>query len=423
MVSVDWESQTTLDAAHEERRASADLASLFRAHGSPAFYRLVESAMGLDRPESQSSLDSCEKVSRHPPNQAPSGENLAREPAINVVSDATEALRAGLARSRARQRRIIEMIGVGEVAHAKRYATCQRKSSQLECTLCGSKDNYVPITCDSRLCETCMNRAMGKKNGKYGDVVEAMESGTFGTFTMRNVGEIERGVEAIRGAFGRLRQRTIPSSGSVTRETEDGELVTQRWVWKQADDGGEPADYYWKSALCAAGKQELARALQKRYVDQGKQIPWSELVKGGLYGIDIKEQEEGRYHIHLHTLMDSAFIPQAALSSVWEDLTGAPVVDLRRGDRGALQDVVGYVCKPPAFETLEAEIEYLTTVKGSPLVQPFGDLHGNTPDLGGLLRCAHCDDVPRWWEYLGIVDGCYDTMTPDWEETGDRPPP
>lgn len=250
-----------------------------------------------------------------------------------------------------------------------------------------------------------------------------MESGTFGTFTMRNVESVKPGVDGIRDAFGKLRQRTIPTSGTVTRENDDGELVTIRWVWKQADDEGEPADYYWKSELCAAGKQELARHLQKRYVNQGRQIPWSELVKGGVYGIDIKQQEEDRYHVHLHTLMDSAFIPQAALSAVWEDITGAPVVDLRRGDRGALDDVVGYVCKAPEFESVDAEIEYLTTVKGSPLVQPFGNLHGNTPEVRGLLRCAHCDDTPPWWNYLGIVDECYDTMTPNWEETGDRPPP
>jgi len=121
--------------------------------------------------------------------------------------------------------------------------------------------------------------------------------------------------------------------------------------------------------------------------------------------------------------MDAAYIPQAALSSVWEDLTGAPVVDVRRGDQEALRDVVGYVCKPPEFESVEAQIDYLTTLKGRQLLQPFGSLYGNTPEKEGLLRCANCDVVPVWWDYLGIVDEFYDTMTPTWEESGDRPPP
>jgi len=267
-----------------------------------------------------------------------------------------------------------------------------------------------------------MNRRMGSTMDEYGELVEGMESATFATYTIENVSEVETGVDALQGAFRRLRQRTIPASGEVTREI-DGELRTFRWVWKQADDEGEPADYYWKSALCAAGKQELARTIQKRYINQGKQIPFTELVKGGLYGIDIKQQEPERYHVHLHTLMDAAYIPQAALSSVWEDLTGAPVVDVRRGDQEALRDVVGYVCKPPEFESVEAQIDYLTTLKGRQLLQPFGSLYGNTPEKEGLLRCANCDVVPVWWDYLGIVDEFYDTMTPTWEESGDRPPP
>lgn len=45
---------------------------------------------------------------------------------------------------------------------------------------------------------------------------------------------------------------------------------------------------------------------------------------------------------------------------------------------------------------MDAEVEYLTTVKGIPLIQPFGNLHGNTPDIIGLLRCVNCDDLPPW---------------------------
>ncbi|MDN4015316.1 hypothetical protein QX233_22970, partial [Chryseobacterium gambrini] len=81
-------------------------------------------------------------------------------------------------------------------------------------------------------------------------------------------------------------------------------------------------------------------------------------------------------------------IPQAALSSVWEDLTGAPVLDVRRieerGDldtESALAEVIGYVTKPPEFESVADEVEYLTALKGSRLVQPFGSLHGNTPRI------------------------------------------
>ena len=87
---------------------------------------------------------------------------------------------------------------------------------------------------------------------------------------------------------------------------------------------------------------------------------------------------------------------------MWEDLTGAPVLDVRRieerGDldaESALSEVIGYVTKPPEFESVAEEVEDLTALKGSRLVQPFGSLHGNTPRIHGLLRCSTCECAPR----------------------------
>jgi hypothetical protein len=261
---------------------------------------------------------------------------------------------------------------------------------------------------------------MGRAIEKYEDLVEGMDHPTLLTLTIENVEDLARGKEAVQGAFGRLRRRVIPS---------EGEQGTKRWVWKR--DGGAPADDYWKSALLGARQHDLARDFQTRYVDEGRGIPFDELVDGGFYGIDVKEQKPGRYHVHLHAILDAAYIPQPALSSVWEDLTGASVVDVRRIDeRGeqdaesALAEVVGYVCKPPAFETVDAEVEYLTALKGARLVQSFGSLHGSTPDVTGLLRCLECEQAPAYWEYMGFVDGEYNTGGAGSNgSTSDRPPP
>lgn len=435
MVSTERK-QSALDAAHAERRAEANLAELFSAHTSPFFMSLVR--MRVDdcegRPESQPSLDTCEQLSRRDQNPQQANEFSDEQQA----SQAAEALRASISRSRERQEIVTELVLAGEVAHAERVARCMQQSVQLECPVmaggCGSDDNYTPITCDSRLCAPCMNRAMGRNIDKYLGQIEAMDSPTLLTLTIENVEDVKTGKEAVQGAFGRLRQRTIPTAGEVTRESDDDEndeLVTKRWVWLTGDDGGEPADHYWKSALCGAGAFDIARRVQDRYVDEGRQIPWKELVDGGVYGIDIKQAEDGMYNVHIHAICDMPYIPQAALSSVWEDLTGAPVVDVRRIDeRGdfdsetALSEVIGYVTKPPEFESIEDEVEYLTALKGSRLVQPFGSMHGNTPPVTGLLCCSACERAPRWWTYKGVVDGGYDNMTVIGSSAdGDRPPP
>jgi hypothetical protein len=83
--------------------------------------------------------------------------------------------------------------------------------------------------------------------------------------------------------------------------------------------------------------------------------------------------------------------------------------------------VIGYVAKPPEFASVDDEIEYLTALKGSKLIQPFGSVYGNVPDVNGLLKCTDCEVAPAYWNYLGYVDGQYDTMI--LETDGDRPPP
>lgn len=327
--------QSLLDAEHTERREKVDLAELFRAHRSTAYHNLVLLQTGLGHdpdervnrrdgwPESPPSLDTCEQLSRQDQNPTTPEEFAQQE----LASQAAEALRASISRSRRRQKIVTELILAGEVAHAERVARCMTQSVQLECPVmaggCGCDDNYTPITCDSRLCAPCMNRAMGRNIDKYLGRVEAMDNPTLLTLTIENVDDLKAGKEEVQDAFGRLRQRTIPTSG------EQGE---KRWVWKTGDDGGEPADHYWKSALCGTGAFEVARRVQDRYVDEGRQIPWKELVDGGVYGIDIKQQEDRTYNVHIHAICEMPYIPQAALSSVWEDLTGAPVVDVRRID-------------------------------------------------------------------------------------------
>ena len=146
------------------------------------------------------------------------------------------------------------------------------------------------------------------------------------------------------------------------------------------------------------------------------------MIPGGLYGIDIEQQDSERYHVHLHALCEMPFVPQAAVASVWQDITGASVIDVqRRGD--LLVEMVGYVCKPPEFESVEDEVEYLTALKGARLMQPFGSLHGNVSEIPGMLECSNCGRAPQFWNYLGLVDEAFDNMTLATPREGDRPPP
>jgi hypothetical protein len=360
--------------------------------------------------EPTASLATCEKVPTSADSPAPSTDYPETADDLDHVPPALEALRAAVSRDRERQEKVIALIQAGEVAHARRVAECGRKSVQLACGDCGSEDNYVPVSCGSRLCPDCMNSKMGEVAHQYLPAVKGMRDPTMLRLSLpsrvdSDPESLERGVDALRGAFGRLRRRVVPANG-------DG------WEWGK-----------WKSVLQAFGYDDLARRWQTRYVEQGRGIPMDEILRSGIYGIDIKQQDDGRLNIHAHIIADVPYLPQAALSSLWEDLIDAPVVDIRRIDQQgssdeetALMEVVGYAAKAPEYESVDDEVAYLKALKGSKLLQPFGELHGNTPPVPSELTCYTCERIPESWQYLGVVDGRYETATvggPD----GDRPPP
>jgi hypothetical protein len=371
--------------------------------------------------------------------------------AVGIVAgggDRLQAIHAVLERDQDRQWKVLALLERGDVAHALRLATCGRRSVQLECPEhaggCGCQDNYVPMHCDSRLCPDCHDRKKGQNIGKYRDAVFEMDTPQFQTYTIENVEDPVAGREKMMEDLRKLRRRTIPFEGSVTRQAADGDgTVTKSWSWWDGVDIDDLEDNHtqWKIKLQEEGRHDLVRRLQKQFVNYeyrnitgthvGRNIPFDELYDGGIYGIDVKQKGPFEFNVHAHVLVDSAYIPQAALSAVWEDISGSPVVDARRvNDRSSresvaqtLQETVGYATKPPEFEELEDELAYVEGAKGCPEVHPFGSLHGaGTEDISQML-CSRCERTPYQWEYLGTTNEAIDNMGKGWETDRGKDPP
>jgi hypothetical protein len=367
--------------------------------------------------------------------------------AVDIVTagryGADSAIHAALGREKERQWKVLSLLERGDPSHAFRLATCGKRSVQLQCGCCESEDNYVPVSCDSRLCPDCQDSKIGQNIGKYEDRVREMETPVLLTLTEENFSDPIEGRETMMEDLGRLRRRTIPFEGSTRRETEDGEIVEKSWCWWNGtglEDIDEDQEQ-WKIKLQAQGRYDLVRRLQTQYVNYeyeditgthvGRNIPFEELYDGGIYGIDIKQQGPFEYNVHAHVLIDMAYVPQAALSAVWEDITdGACVVDVRtiynRQQREnvaeALAETVGYAVKPPEFEDLDDELAFVQAAKGCPTVHPFGSLHGSGSQDGYLI-CADCEQIPREWHYAGTIDGTHDTMGKTWETDRGMDPP
>lgn len=98
-------------------------------------------------------------------------------------------------------------------------------------------------------------------------------------------------------------------------------------------------------------------------------------VRGGCYQIELKRKPEG-WHIHLHALLDSAFLPYQKIWSAWREITGNPhpQVDIRAADNAqAKMYVAKYASKSAGFEDMAAVVvEWWQATRGLKLWGTFG---------------------------------------------------
>jgi hypothetical protein len=265
---------------------------------------------------------------------------------------------------------------------------------------------------------------MGKAANQYKPVVKRWDwPTTFRLGLNRRVepteDDISNAVDELRNGFSRLLDRVMPV---------EGEQGNQRWVWHS--DHGEPATCRLKPKLRSVGARDLAQKWQTQYVSRGRGIPMREVIEAGLYGIDLKQDpDDGTVNVHIHVLCNCPWLPQGALSQMWEEIADAPAVDIRRIEKrdhddaeDALMEVVGYAAKEPEWRDASEAVQYHLALKGSKLVQPFGSLHGNTPSNTGELYCSDCELSPTEWHYCGTVDALYDTTDHDPTSRGKDPP-
>jgi len=130
---------------------------------------------------------------------------------------------------------------------------------------------------------------------------------------------------------------------------------------------------------------------------------------GGIYSFEATYTEGKGWHLHIHAVIGSKFIPQEELSAEWQKITGAWDVDIRavRGDDkwSAIQEVVKYPAKAATFMNNPALVdEFLKATEGVSLAYGFGAMYRVRTKEHGVqpLVCPVCGGTHITW--LGLVD-------------------
>lgn len=138
---------------------------------------------------------------------------------------------------------------------------------------------------------------------------------------------------------------------------------------------------------------EQLRGMQNAMKRLRQQLAWKRRVVGGVYTIEVTfNKESGRWHPHLHVIVDGDFFPHHELMDAWRQALSSSDLwsDLEAGDRvivhiSAVHNrkqlaryIAKYIAKPAELcrWSLSCIREYSLAVVGKRMMHTFGTLHG-----------------------------------------------
>lgn len=124
-------------------------------------------------------------------------------------------------------------------------------------------------------------------------------------------------------------------------------------------------------STCMTRLYESFRTLRRR-------PDWKARVKAGAAVCEVtRSADTGRWHVHLHVVIDGEYFPQALLSAMWLDVTGdSSIVDIRAVHRrtDAVKYLTSYIAKGNGIDRWPhaAVCEYALGMHGRRLLLTFG---------------------------------------------------
>lgn len=148
---------------------------------------------------------------------------------------------------------------------------------------------------------------------------------------------------------------------------------------------------------------------------------WKQCVRGGFNVVEIgRNAVTGRYHVHMHAIIDADFMPQTWISAEWLKITGdSPIVHIRRVKERDGSYLAKYTTKTGAELAITADElwDTIDAIRGLRLVGTFGNTRplGDDEDVfpraetGTALTCT-IEQLYEWAQTDPTSAGYYRTL-------------
>lgn len=163
---------------------------------------------------------------------------------------------------------------------------------------------------------------------------------------------------------------------------------------------------------------------------------WKQQAGRGFYAVEVTRNAVTKlWHVHLHTVVDCEYIPQAWIANQWEKITGdSRIVHIRKAKPADAGYMAKYMTKAATMEVEDAEQwETIDQMRGLRLMASFGgersigSVVGElTPaeqedtrmvPLTELYHAAHYDQKARESYHLLSTRNSWMAPTPEWKGT------
>ena len=184
-------------------------------------------------------------------------------------------------------------------------------------------------------------------------------------------------------------------------------------ILKQLRYGG---GYSLKHLVLTIPNQEdlpsAVKILQRSFRRLRQRSLWKNKCKGGAWVIEVTGSP-GKWHVHVHALIESKFIKHDLLRKAWQKVSPGRIVFIKPiPPMVGMRYLTKYISKSEVLEKYQYQVSQ--ALKGTRLFQPFGTWHGLSLVVEKEQYCCpECDYASFYWNPGGTK----------WAKYGCRPPP